>query len=128
MSNVGGRPGVGFDTEANYDILSMKISNGAEKQFSGVDGPHGYVPHAGQTIQWHSDSSVVGLGFKVCMEIESEPCPANGWRKKEACIDEFFYQGETYDGCTTKNHHAGWCVTNQTRTTLFFADCDVCSR
>mmetsp|Transcript_30549 Transcript_30549/g.71332 ORF Transcript_30549/g.71332 Transcript_30549/m.71332 type:complete len:2065 (-) Transcript_30549:45-6239(-) len=76
-----------FATERGYDTL---IVNGAP--YSGANGPHGVTVSG--TMHWSSDSSVVGRGFRICVNqhpgmvpIHTEP---SGWTTPRSITDDMY--------------------------------------
>jgi hypothetical protein len=50
-----------FDTEELYDTLTVN-----DVKYGGSQGPEGVAPTG--NIQWHSDYSIAGTGWKLCLE------------------------------------------------------------
>jgi len=114
-----------FATEWIYDSLTVGGLYGDSRSFSADTGPHDYTPLG--EITFSSDDSVAGKGFKLCLP-EIGSCPEDGWRPAKSCLPSFKYDGETYQGCTTKDHDGnGWCATHDSRALYLWADCIQCS-
>ena len=52
-----------FNTESSFDIVTI-MPDGNEH--GGTDCPVGVMLLAGQTLSWHSDSSVQASGWQIC--------------------------------------------------------------
>jgi len=57
---------VRFDTEDVYDTLTVN-----EAKYGGSAGPVGVIPMG--NIEWHSDYSVAGAGWKLCHDWAASP-------------------------------------------------------
>jgi len=57
---------VRFDTEDVYDTLTVN-----EAKYGGSAGPVGVIPMG--NIEWHSDYSVAGTGWKLCPDWAASP-------------------------------------------------------
>jgi len=68
ISSSGSWEVVKFNTEHRYDILTV---NGVE--YSGENGPSGVIPSG--NIQWYSDYSEIGVGWKLCQGPTPAPTP-----------------------------------------------------